>query len=209
MLAREAITGLVLCGGRGSRMGGLDKGLQPFRGQPLVRHAIERLAPQVGSIMISANRNLDAYAAYGVPVRTDTLPDHPGPLAGVLAGLTHCQTEWLACVPCDSPWFPEDLVQRLALTAVQAGALAAVAVNADDGRMQPVFGLLHRSQRASLQAALEAGRLKAEDWWRSVRAASAAFTARPAAAGPNGQPTPQPFDNLNTLSELRGASRRS
>ena len=106
------ITGLILAGGRGSRMGGVDKGLQGFRGQPLALHVLRRLQPQVGSVMISANRNLAAYEAFGVPVWPDGLADHAGPLAGFLIGLEHCTTPWLLTVPCDSPRFPADLAGR-------------------------------------------------------------------------------------------------
>jgi molybdopterin-guanine dinucleotide biosynthesis protein A len=97
------ITGLILAGGRGSRMGGVDKGLQSHRGTTLVQHTLERLRPQVGSVMINANRNLDVYATLGAPVRPDALADFPGPLAGMLAGLEHCDTAWLATVPCAAP----------------------------------------------------------------------------------------------------------
>ena len=114
MIAREQITGLVLAGGRGSRMGGVDKGLQSYHGVPLALHALLRLAPQVGSAMINANRNLAAYESFGVPVWPDALPDFAGPLAGFLAGLEHCETPYLVTLPCDSPLFPEDLVARLA-----------------------------------------------------------------------------------------------
>src|SRR3954467_2445754 len=106
---RAHITGLVLAGGRGSRMGGVDKGLQLHLGEPLARHALDRIAPQVGPRMISANRNLDAYRAMGVPVWPDAVSDYAGPLAGLLAGLQHADTPWLVTVPCDSPDFPDDL----------------------------------------------------------------------------------------------------
>src|SRR5947209_14549865 len=113
MIARDDITGLVLAGGRGSRMGGVDKGLQPHRGMPLAMQALLRLAPQVGALMINANRNLGAYESMGVPVWPDALPDYAGPLAGFLAGLERCETPYLVTVPCDSPLFPPDLVERL------------------------------------------------------------------------------------------------
>ena len=100
------ITGLILAGGRGSRMGGVDKGLQDHLGVPLALHALRRLAPQVGTVMINANRNLDVYASMGVPVWPDEIPDYAGPLAGMLAGLAHCETPYLATVPCDTPNFP-------------------------------------------------------------------------------------------------------
>src|SRR5215207_8377265 len=105
MIDPQHITGLVLAGGRGSRMGGVDKGLQQHAGQPLVAHALMRLGSQVGQIMINANRNLGAYESFGVPVWPDTVPDYAGPLAGFLVGLEHCETPWLVTVPCDSPLF--------------------------------------------------------------------------------------------------------
>ena len=114
MIDSRHITGLVLAGGRGSRMGGVDKGLQPHLGVPLAAHALARLRPQVGSVMINANRNLAEYRAMGAPVWPDALPDYPGPLAGFLTGLEHCDTPFLVSVPCDSPHFPTDLVARLA-----------------------------------------------------------------------------------------------
>jgi molybdopterin-guanine dinucleotide biosynthesis protein A len=104
---KAQITGMVLAGGRGSRMGGVDKGLQGFRGMPLAMHALFRLQPQVGEMMINANRNLAAYESMGVPVWPDALPEYPGPLAGFLAGLERCETPYLVVVPCDTPLFPK------------------------------------------------------------------------------------------------------
>jgi molybdopterin-guanine dinucleotide biosynthesis protein A len=115
---RQDITGLILAGGRGSRMGGVDKGLQNHLGIPLALHALLRLQPQVGEVMINANRNLAAYESMGVPVWPDAWADYPGPLAGMLAGLEHCTTPWLVTVPCDAPLFPEDLVTRLASSSL-------------------------------------------------------------------------------------------
>ncbi|HEY2187655.1 MAG TPA: molybdenum cofactor guanylyltransferase MobA, partial [Caldimonas sp.] len=139
MIDRRDITGLVLAGGRGSRMGGVDKGLQPHLGMPLAMHAMLRLAPQVGEVMINANRNLGAYESMGVPVWPDALADYPGPLAGFLAGLEHCMTPCLATVPCDSPRFPEDLVARLAERLDAEDAELAMAATREDGelRLQP------------------------------------------------------------------------
>src|SRR3954447_11955988 len=117
-IPREDIAGLILAGGRGSRMGGVDKGLQSHRGMPLAMHAVLRLAPQIGELMINANRNLGAYEALGVPVWPDSLPDYAGPLAGFLTGLERCETPYLVTVPCDTPQFPEDLVARLAAALV-------------------------------------------------------------------------------------------
>ena len=113
-IASQDITGLVLAGGRGSRMGGVDKGLQNFQGLPLALHTLMRLSHQVGETMINANRNLAAYEAFGAPVWPDTLSDHAGPLAGFLTGLERCETPYLLTVPCDTPWFPTDLAERMA-----------------------------------------------------------------------------------------------
>ena len=134
---RQDITGLVLAGGRGSRMGGVDKGLQKHQGVTLAMHAMLRLAPQVGHVMINANRNLGAYESMGVPVWPDALADYPGPLAGFLAGLEHCETPYLVTVPCDSPRFPEDLVARLAHALAERDAEIAMATTCEaDGTLQ-------------------------------------------------------------------------
>jgi molybdopterin-guanine dinucleotide biosynthesis protein A len=156
------IHALVLAGGRGSRMGGVDKGLQTLRGEPLVRHALDRLAPQVGPLMISANRHLDAYAAFGVPVWPDEPPDYAGPLAGFIAGLSHCFTPWLVTVPVDTPRFPDDLVARLAAGAADI----AVPVTLEDGRRrrQPAFCLMRTALRGHLAEFVRGGGRKIDDW---------------------------------------------
>lgn len=192
-IAREQITGLVLAGGRGSRMGGVDKGLQDYRGVPLALHALLRLQPQVGAVMINANRNLGAYESFGVPVWPDALPDYPGPLAGFLAGLEHCSTPWLATVPCDSPDFPIDLVARLA-TAVEAEAAEiAVAATLEEGelRAQPVFCLLRTELHDSLQRCTRAGQRKIDRWTAQHRVATVVFEDGAA------------FANANTADELQ------
>jgi len=172
------ITGLVLAGGRGLRMGGVDKGLQDFQGQPLALHALQRLRPQVGQVLINANRHHDAYAAFGAPVVADASQDFAGPLAGVLAGLQHCTTPWLLAVPCDAPGFPLDLAHRLAAAAAREGASAAVAQDRDaqgQPRLQPVFCLVHVSLQGSLQAWLEGGGRRARSWLESQHAAREMF----------------------------------
>ena len=137
----DQITGVVLAGGRGSRMGGVDKGLQNHLGLPMALHALMRLQAQVGHAMINANRNLAAYESMGVPVWPDALPDHPGPLAGFLSALEHCETPYLVTVPCDTPHFPLDLVQRLADALHDADADFAIAETLEQGapQLQPVF----------------------------------------------------------------------
>lgn len=149
-------------------MGGLDKGLLLHEGRPLVQHALQRLAPQVAHLAISANRHLDDYRALGHPVWPDPQPDFPGPLAGWQAAMQAMGTPWLASVPCDVPAFPADLVARLAAAATQAGAAAAYAEAA--GRAHPVCALLHASLRTDLEAALAARRLRVLDWLAGVRA---------------------------------------
>ena len=187
------ITGLVLAGGRGSRMGGVDKGLQPFQGRPLVQHALQRLRPQVGALMINANRNVDAYESLGVPVWPDVQADFPGPLAGFLAGLDHCTTTWLQTVPCDSPCFPADLVARLAAACERSGALLAMPATREDGQLQlqPVFCLMHTRLRDSLAAFLQAGQRKIDRWTAAQGCQVVEFDDAAA------------FFNANTLQDLQ------
>jgi molybdopterin-guanine dinucleotide biosynthesis protein A len=148
-IARSDITGLVLAGGRGSRMGGVDKGLQLFCGKPLAQRAMDRLAPQVGRVAINANRNIDRYEAFGVPVWPDALPDHPGPLAGFLAGMQNCGTPWMVTMACDTPLLPLDLVPRLTAALAQQPD-ARIAMAWAGGRAQPVCCLLQTSLAPSL-----------------------------------------------------------
>ena len=191
--AREAITGLVLAGGRGQRLGGVDKGLQPWRGRPLADHALERLAPQVGHVMISANRNASAYAARVTRVLADASDDFPGPLAGILAGLRAAETPWLAVVPCDSPCLPLDLVERLAQGL--AGAQGAVVQRLrTDGvlRLEPVCCLLSTALAHDLARYLADDGRKVEGWLS--RHATPVLFDRPEDAAA--------FANINTLADL-------
>lgn len=191
---RNDITGLVLAGGRGSRMGGIDKGLQNHLGMPLAMHALLRLAPQVGAMMINANRNLAAYESMGVPVWPDALPDFAGPLAGFLAGLEHCETPWLVTVPCDSPLFPEDLVARLAQALAGADAdIAMASTREPDGSMRthPVFCLMKTMLLESLVRFTHADGRKIDRWTAQHRCIEVPFDDAGA------------FANANTLDELR------
>ncbi|MBU6258431.1 MAG: molybdenum cofactor guanylyltransferase MobA [Burkholderiales bacterium] len=192
-IAIDDITGLVLAGGRGSRMGGVDKGLQIHRGMPLAQHALLRLQPQVGRAMVNANRNLAAYASMGVPVWPDPIEDYAGPLAGWLAGLEHCATPYLVTVPCDTPGFPTDLVARLATALAAADAEIAMAATPEQGvmRRQPVFCLLRRALRESLVAYLHAGQRKVDRWTAQHRCVEVVFDDGAA------------FFNANTLAELQ------
>lgn len=192
-IEREQITGLVLAGGRGSRMGGVDKGLQNHLGMPLAMHALLRLQPQVGELIINANRNLSAYESMGVPVWPDPLPDYPGPLGGLLAGLEHAATPYLVSVPCDTPNFPADLVVRLAAAMSAADAEIAMAATLEDGEMrkQPVFSLLRIDLLESLVAFLNGGERKIDRWTGRHRCVEVPF--EDAAA----------FHNANTRAELQ------
>jgi molybdopterin-guanine dinucleotide biosynthesis protein A len=184
------ITGLILAGGQGSRLGGIDKGLQHFAGRPLVQHALLRLTPQVGRVMISANRNLASYRALGVPV----WPDEPssggyeGPLAGFLAGLQHCETPYLVTVPCDCPHFPADLVKALA----QADADIAIAAtrHGTEIKLEPAFCLMKRELADSLLRYLQTGQRKIERWTAQHRRAEVVFDDAAA------------FFNINTPDDL-------
>ncbi len=202
------ITGLVLAGGRGSRMGGVDKGLQPFIGTPLALHAAQRLAPQVGKVVLNANRNLVAYAAFGVPVWPDEIGDHAGPLAGLLAGLARCDTRYLLSVPCDTPLFPIDLAVRLAAALETNGAEIAMAEaldRQDDGaaawREQPVFCLLSATLHDSLTRFVEHGRRKVGAWMAGHRTVRVRFD-RPDDAD-------DAFFNANTLAQLQSLEQRA
>lgn len=150
-------------------MGGLDKGLIPLHGRPLAAHALERLAPQVATVLVSANRNAEAYAALDVPVLADSLPGFLGPLAGLLTGLQTAQTDWLLSVPCDSPALVPDLAARLA-SALDAmpKARVALAEGPDDERggwrLHPAIALIHRSLAAPLAEALAAGERRLGQW---------------------------------------------
>ena len=192
-IPEEQITGLVLAGGRGSRMGGVDKGLQAHLGMPLALHALLRLQPQVGQMMLNANRNLGAYEAMGVPVWPDALADFPGPLAGFLAGLERCETPYLVTVPCDTPGFPTDLVQRLATALVAEDAEIAMAATLEDGQLQvqPVFCLMAATLMESLVAFSQGGQRKIDRWTSQHRCATVLFDDAGA------------FFNANTLDELQ------
>ena len=200
------ISAIILAGGRGTRMGGVDKGLQPFDGVPLAWHAAQRLQAQqggpLGEIMLNANRNLAAYEAFGVPVLPDTLTDYAGPLAGFLTGLEHCKTAFLLTVPCDRPLFPLDLAQRLAQALERDDAQIAMVSAAEDDyqlRAQPVFCLLARDLLQSLQRFTQDGGRKIDRWTAQHRTVLVPFDA-PA-------DDPRAFCNANTLEQLQALQR--
>lgn len=194
----QRITGLLLAGGRGSRMGGTDKGLQPFKGTPLALHTLLRLQMQVGQVLISANRNLSAYESLGAPVLQDALPDFSGPLAGFLAGLEACETEYLLTVPCDTPLFPLNLASRLLEALEQEDAdIAMPSAREEDGQLrpQPVFCLMKAELISSLTRFTQSGGRKIDAWTAQHRCVSVPFDLPGDEA--------QAFFNANTLAELR------
>ena len=202
MIEPRSITAIVLAGGRGTRMGGVDKGQQNFNGLPLALHTLMRLQTQqgdrVGELMINANRNLAAYEAFGVPVWPDTLADYAGPLAGFLTGLERCETPLLLTVPCDTPLFPLDLADRLAEAMDSADAdIAMAAAREEDGqiRTQPVFCLLRAELLESLVAFTQQGGRKIDKWTAQHHTVVVPFD----------QPgdDPRAFFNANTLAELQ------
>ena len=201
---KETITAVILAGGRGSRMGGVDKGLQLFNGVPLAQYALKRLQPQVASVMLNANRNLLEYEAFGVPVwpDDDELGEFAGPLAGITAALQHCTTPYLLTVPCDAPLFPADLAARLSagLAQVQADFAVAASLEADGTlRAQSVFCLMRSSMLASLLRYTAAGGRKVSDWTAQYPVVQVAFN----------QPgdDANAFFNANTLADLQSLAR--
>jgi molybdopterin-guanine dinucleotide biosynthesis protein A len=184
-----AVTGIVLAGGQGSRMGGVDKGLQPFMGRPMVAHAVERLAPQVDELLINANRNPEAYAALGHRVIADEIEGFAGPLAGFERGLAHARGELVATVPCDSPFLPRDLVARLRAALEREGAELAVARTGTQAH--PVFCLMRRSLHPSLRDFLAGGQRKIDRWYAGHKVVEVAFDDEADA-----------FRNINTREEL-------
>jgi molybdopterin-guanine dinucleotide biosynthesis protein A len=194
-----AITGLVLAGGQGARMGGVDKGWQVFRGQALVVQVQQRLQQQtlgLQGLMISANRHLPDYAALGVPVWPDRLAGFAGPVAGWLSGLSHCPTPLMLSVPCDAPELPLDLAQRLYQALCEADADVAVATtpSADGPQLQTVFCLMKVDLQTSLSAFAEAGGRRLRDWLDQHRVARVCFD--------QAHDEPRAFAPLNTLADL-------
>jgi len=194
MIAPENITGLILAGGRAQRMGGIDKGLIPFMGQPLIAAAISRLQNQVGSILINANRNITQYATYGYPVILDETPDFCGPLAGFSVGLQSCKTPYLLTSPCDSPLLPLDLGKKLAIEMERENFQLVYASSKElDDRVwtQPVFCLMRSDLHNSLKSFLNKGDLKIDRWFKELHSSTVVFEDAMA------------FANVNTPEELK------
>lgn len=202
MISPQDITGLILAGGRGSRMGGVDKGLQNFNGMPLALHTLMRLQLQVGTVMINANRNLSAYESFGAEVWPDVLADYAGPLAGFLTGLERCETPYMVTVPCDTPRFPLDLVTRLADALERDDAEIAMAAGPEADaqgqtqvRTQPVFCLLKVELLESLVKFTQGGGRKIDAWTAQHRTVVVPFD--------QASDDPLAFANANTLTELK------
>ncbi len=189
---KQQITGLILAGGKGTRMGSVDKGLQVFRGKPMVEHVVERLQAQVGKLIINANRHLDVYEALGAPVVPDEISGFAGPLAGLHAGLSHCETPYLVTAPCDSPLLPMNLVDKLSEALMAAQADIAVAVTGDGATQQrhPVFCLLPAHLKNDLADYLGKGGRKMDTWFAMHRQTEVYFADETA------------FVNMNTLTDL-------
>ena len=205
MIEISEITGVILAGGRGSRMGGVDKGLQNFNGVPLALHTQLRLSPQVGELLINANRNLAAYESFGVPVWPDaaSLGDFAGPLAGFLTGLERCETAFMMTVPCDTPLFPHDLVARLAAALEAEDAdIAVAAAREEDGqlRAQPVFCLMRSELLESVVRFTHGGGRKIDAWTALHKTVLVPFDLP--------DDDPKAFVNANTLAELHQLESR-
>ena len=192
MISTDEVTGIVLAGGQGRRMGGVDKGLVAFRGAPMVASVIARLAPQVGAIVVNANQNAQAYAAFGHRVVPDAVGGFAGPLAGLHAGLAAATTRYVVTVPCDSPFLPHDLVARLGDGLAAHDAELAVARTHD--QPHPVFALVRADVRPHLEAFLAGGGRKIDAWYATLRAVEVAFDDEADA-----------FRNINTRDELSAA----
>ena len=186
---QSSVTGLILAGGKGNRMGGVDKGLQPFRGRRLVDHVYERFAPQVGGIIINANQNHEEYKTFGVRVVSDAIGGYAGPLAGLHAGLSVSKRPFLASVPCDSPFLPADLIERLYQRIDETGAELAVAKTGE--QPHPVFSLMRRGVCDHLTEFLKSGGRKIDAWYATLNVVEVGFDDEPGA-----------FSNINTREEL-------
>ncbi len=192
---KENITAVILAGGRGSRLGGQDKGLLGLNGKPLIEHILDAITPQVKTVIISANRNHQVYAGYGYPVVSDDMTDFQGPLAGFAAALSACNTDYIMTLPCDGPSVPADLAARLSKAIIDNEAELAVAH--DGQRMQPVYALIPRSLLDSLLAFLDAGDRKIDLWYAQHKVALADFSD-----------VLESFFNINTEKDHRQAGKQ-
>lgn len=191
-----SITGIVLAGGQGKRMGGADKGLVEFNDQPMIKHVLQRLAPQVNEILINANREVDRYQQLGYRVITDEIGGFAGPLAGLHAGMLHAQHPYILTAPCDSPLLPSSLAKRLMNALIERDADIAVAKTGKQAH--PVFCLCRRSLLPKLEQFLQQGERKMADWIAQLDSTEVSFTDQAHA-----------FANINTREELHGLEQAS
>ena len=189
---KDTITAVILAGGQGSRLSGLDKGLIKLKEKTLVQHTIERIRPQVSEMIISANRNIDAYSKLGFSVYKDDIDGYAGPLAGILKALQHCHSEWLLVIPADSPFIPHDLARRLGDNILSN----KIAIPHDGKNLHPTFALVHKSLAESLESFLHQGERKARVWMEQQTHTKIDFSDQP-----------NSFININTEEDLQKAEQ--
>lgn len=190
MITPQTLTGMILAGGEGRRMGGRDKGLEPFAGLPLVAHVAKRFDGHVSELLINANRNADAYALFATRVIEDAEGGFKGPLMGIYSGLRAAKTPWLLVAPCDSPALPNDLVARMVAGITSESGEHDIAVAFDGERLHPVVALLRTSLADDLANALAEGERKIDRWY-----------ARHSWCKVDMSDCPETFANLNTEEE--------
>ncbi len=188
-----SVAAVILAGGLARRMGGQDKGLVSLNGEPMVSWALRRVTPQVGRVIINANRNHEAYAEFSVPVVPDAIEGHLGPLAGLLTALDYFDEDYVFMCPCDSPFLPENMVELMlnAMRTSESSTAATIAVATDGQRQQPVFLLCHKSCKQSLAQFLASGERKIDHWFSQETLVEVSFAHYPGA-----------FRNINTEEEL-------
>lgn len=188
----QKISAVILAGGQGSRLGGVDKGLLELNNIPLIQHLIKRIQPQVSEIIISANRNLNEYKKFGLAVYEDDIKDYAGPLAGILKALQHCQSEWLLTVPADCPFVPQDLAEHL-YKNIKGNKIV---IPHDGIHLQPTVALIHKSLASDLKMFLQQGERKARVWMQQQPHTIVDFSNQANA-----------FININTEEELKNAEK--
>ncbi len=188
-LLKQHITAVILAGGKGSRLGGLDKGLVIYQDQPIIEHILTAISPQVGSIVINANRNQHTYAGYGYPVISDELSGYQGPLAGISAAMSQVSTPYILTLPCDGPFVSADFANRLKQALMNNNTDLAVAH--DGERMQPTHALMSVKLLTSLNTWLQSGERSIHQWFDDQEHALADFSD-----------TPEIFYNINTVEQL-------
>lgn len=190
------ITGVILAGGQARRMEGQDKGLVLLNNKPMIEYVIDILNPQVGKLLLNANRNHDKYSEYGFDIISDELSGYCGPLAGMASSLNKTDTPYMLTAPCDSPFIPSDLVERLATALEHEKADISVAHNGE--RMQPVFCLMKKELMSSMNTFLNNGERKIDKWFNQHTLAIADFSD-----------IPKTFDNLNTIEDIEAVESNS